>query len=545
MRTFEKRTCCNLSNMRNLNNRYAGNLLIEPARHLRNGKAIHCNYAKANKKEIFRGRETGGKMKKECRKIAFCVLLIMLLGACGSTNMTYDEQYNLGVQYLEDGQYEDAILAFDAAIKIDPTARIEAYFMLHNCYMEQGMNTEAETVLRRAFEAIGDPQTAQELGEQLCQDILLEYQECVLSGTQREWAPLSQFFDYEPFSIPANEFGYALKDLNGCGLPELILMRENNFIFAIYTLVDSRPYLFDFFWARYSCFIDKNGYIVVDGSGGASDNSTVAYEISKDGKGQLKILELGVRPVDPWGDPTGVYEWYQIVGAREEIISENEANQILARFVEATQEDLSFIPLFATEADPAELARIEPAYAMLEDIGETINELKVEYPRLEGNTPALFIDAMAELLKAPENNYSHYFFSVQGPPSLAEIEDTYGNRLKCAGIYTTVGEFFLNCPETITDEDFFAQIKVNHYEYMEDFGHAIGWIMFSWQGYIGYIDCLAEYDSVSNTFQVVYGRGILKDSFPLFIIDDATHRNNFNLHDEAYDEWERTYFSDF
>lgn len=63
------------------------------------------------------------------------VALLICLCACGqgttgqagsTEQMTWQEQYDLGVRYLEDGDYEEAIIAFTAAIEIDPK-RAPAY----------------------------------------------------------------------------------------------------------------------------------------------------------------------------------------------------------------------------------------------------------------------------------------------------------------------------------------------------------------------------------------------------------------------------------
>lgn len=60
---------------------------------------------------------------------------LLALCACGQgingqasskDQLTWQEQYDLGVRYLEDGDYEEAIIAFTAAIEIDPK-RAEAY----------------------------------------------------------------------------------------------------------------------------------------------------------------------------------------------------------------------------------------------------------------------------------------------------------------------------------------------------------------------------------------------------------------------------------
>ena len=63
--------------------------------------------------------------------LAFALLLGMT--ACTTTHRDWQEQYDLGMRYLEDGDYEQAVLAFSAAIEIDPNnpeaymGRAEAY----------------------------------------------------------------------------------------------------------------------------------------------------------------------------------------------------------------------------------------------------------------------------------------------------------------------------------------------------------------------------------------------------------------------------------
>lgn len=68
------------------------------------------------------------------KKIKVLLLLILSLSmcACGSNSattvegaekehvMTWQEQYDLGVRYLSEGNYEEAIIAFTVAIEIDP-----------------------------------------------------------------------------------------------------------------------------------------------------------------------------------------------------------------------------------------------------------------------------------------------------------------------------------------------------------------------------------------------------------------------------------------
>ena len=75
------------------------------------------------------------------RTVQIVLTLVLLLGlcACGAkeSTPTWQEQYDLGVRYLEDGDYEEAIIAFTAAIEIDPK-RAEAYVGRGDAYVLSG-----------------------------------------------------------------------------------------------------------------------------------------------------------------------------------------------------------------------------------------------------------------------------------------------------------------------------------------------------------------------------------------------------------------------
>lgn len=78
-------------------------------------------------------------MKKERAIIegAFGIMLMLMLALIGCSASTADrwqEQYDLGVQYLSEGNYEEAILAFTAAIEIDPM-QVPAYVGRGNAYV--------------------------------------------------------------------------------------------------------------------------------------------------------------------------------------------------------------------------------------------------------------------------------------------------------------------------------------------------------------------------------------------------------------------------
>lgn len=81
--------------------------------------------------------------------------LVLSLCACGQKAPTWQEQYDLGVHYLSEGNYEEAIIAFTAAIEIDPK-QPDAYFGLADVYIAQGNVDTAREVLEEGQIKTGD-----------------------------------------------------------------------------------------------------------------------------------------------------------------------------------------------------------------------------------------------------------------------------------------------------------------------------------------------------------------------------------------------------
>ena len=56
------------------------------------------------------------------RKVGYILWMIfgILLCACGKKEPTWQEQYDLGMKYLNTEDYEEAVTAFQVAISIDP-----------------------------------------------------------------------------------------------------------------------------------------------------------------------------------------------------------------------------------------------------------------------------------------------------------------------------------------------------------------------------------------------------------------------------------------
>lgn len=84
--------------------------------------------------------------------------LALMLGLCAcaqSAADTWQEQYELGIHYLSEGNYREAIIAFNAAIEINPK-RADAYIGLADAYTAQGDTEQARQVLSDALAVVAD-----------------------------------------------------------------------------------------------------------------------------------------------------------------------------------------------------------------------------------------------------------------------------------------------------------------------------------------------------------------------------------------------------
>lgn len=99
---------------------------------------------------------------KELRCFWLIICLMLLLPACaadqpGGTDeepsqaLTWQEQYDLGVRYLSEGNYEEAILAFSAAIDID-AKRAPAYVGRGDAYVKSGKTEGNLTAAKLDYE---------------------------------------------------------------------------------------------------------------------------------------------------------------------------------------------------------------------------------------------------------------------------------------------------------------------------------------------------------------------------------------------------------
>ncbi len=111
-------------------------------------------------------------MKRTFALIALSILIIAAtFSGCGTNEIQapenlYQEQYDLGIRYLSEGNYEEAIIAFEAAIEIEPKS-IDAYIGLADAYVAAGDVPAAIAVLRSAPEEVQTNQTVEDKLEEV------------------------------------------------------------------------------------------------------------------------------------------------------------------------------------------------------------------------------------------------------------------------------------------------------------------------------------------------------------------------------------------
>ncbi len=116
-------------------------------------------------KENTENKENAGNVGKPASKhwaiigIAAAVLIV-LAGAMmfvfgGSSAEKLQKQLDLGQKYLEEMNYEEAVVAFQAAIEIDPMS-VDAYLGLVEVYIRTGDFDTALEYAKKGYEATGD-----------------------------------------------------------------------------------------------------------------------------------------------------------------------------------------------------------------------------------------------------------------------------------------------------------------------------------------------------------------------------------------------------
>jgi hypothetical protein len=128
-----------------------------------------------------------------------------------------------------------------------------------------------------------------------------------------------------------NSMGYAIKDLNGDGTYELIFIRNDYRVIAIFTTVNGEPVLLGNYWDRKSCFIDENGLIYEAGSNGSDSSSKAVCRIKNNSKELEIIAEFGLDGHE-WVDGVAVQIYFKTASGEKIRITKEEYDSLNSNY---------------------------------------------------------------------------------------------------------------------------------------------------------------------------------------------------------------------
>ena len=163
-----------------------------------------------------------GKGRKLALMLSVCATVTLLSAACGNKEAEnkaeilagisgeeisgWQEQYDLGIRLLGEGKYEEAIIAFAAAIEIEPK-RAAAYIALADAYVEAGEPEEAERILADAPEDVDEPEAVRRRQEEIQELLQAESEDLEPEEELNEYGTIvfHKREDYEPYGEMAPE----------------------------------------------------------------------------------------------------------------------------------------------------------------------------------------------------------------------------------------------------------------------------------------------------------------------------------------------------
>lgn len=161
--------------------------------------------------------------------VGVALVLLAVVITCvivfGDSDGKLQEQLDLGAKYLEEMDYEQALVAFDAALEIDPK-NVDAYMGLADAYIGLGDKEAAYATLQAGYEATGDERLRdrmEELANSMVADsMVLEEDKEADTALKEEEEELVEFaFDpyevtlmgYDVFEDHYNEISAAIEAL--------------------------------------------------------------------------------------------------------------------------------------------------------------------------------------------------------------------------------------------------------------------------------------------------------------------------------------------
>ena len=198
------------------------------------------NPAKPAKSEKAPKTTKPHKRKKALMWVLVILLVLAGLGVGGWFGWNayqggqYQEQLSLGEKYLKELNYEDAIVALNRAIEIDPRSP-EPYLLLADVYIGQEDFNSAKKVLEEGYQATGGNEEIKKKQEEVKQkeEEAKKKQEEMNRSAVDIWEELITSGKYKDYTEDWNQLGrvglsvfpteYTILDINGDGWEELIL----------------------------------------------------------------------------------------------------------------------------------------------------------------------------------------------------------------------------------------------------------------------------------------------------------------------------------
>lgn len=162
--------------------------------------------------------------------------------------------------------------------------------------------------------------------------------------------------------------------------------------------------------------------------------------------------------------------------------------------------------------------------AFLAEIGKTLVQIQEEKPNIEYqwvNIP----DAAGQCLGQEGESSYYYFFGTQDGVGLSELVEDYGcgARLRCAGVFTTVGELYPDMEEDIPLEQFFARYGIAEYTCTQEAQPDQGWIEF----YDGKLHIWIDTNGDNVKSQQYVPATIMKCDYPVLVSDSTIESENY------------------
>ena len=142
--------------------------------------------------------------------------------------------------------------------------------------------------------------------------------------------------------VTTDSFGYTIKDINADGSPELLWIREDATLLAIFTICDDEVHLLDAFWPKHKGVVTKEGKLYSITSGGAAFNYYEIAGLSTEGCFVIE-KEFGM---NGGSAETGTL-YYEVIDTEEISVPEERFDELLSVYPFEWGSDYTVISYFS------------------------------------------------------------------------------------------------------------------------------------------------------------------------------------------------------